>query len=116
MIPKSKKERKNFSITDLSELNIKKEANNQERKIAKAIGGINTIKSGGYIFDPADIRLEDSIVEVKNALKSKQIIIKEEMLGKLLKESNRVGKNPIMILNFPYSNLRIKKWIIIPYE
>lgn len=116
MIPKSKKERKNFSITELNDINIKKEANRQERKIAKKIGGKNTMKSGGFIFDPADIKLEDSIVEVKNVIKSKQLIIKEEMLEKLLKESSRVGKKPIMILNFPYSNLRIKKWVLIPYE
>lgn len=116
MIPQPKKQKQKFSLNNIDDINIKKVANKEEEKIAKLLGGRKTIKSGAVKFDPADISLADSIVEIKSALKQKQIIVKESMLNKLLKESMRVGKEPVMILNFSKSDLRIKKWILIPYE
>ena len=113
-----KEAKKKFSLKDFNEINssnVKKKSIQQERKVVKKINATLTAQSGAKLFDPADIRMVDSIVEVKSALKSKQIIITESMLGKLLSESARVGKNPVLMLNFPNSELRNKMWAMMPF-
>jgi hypothetical protein len=113
-----KKQTKSFSITD--EVNesskVKKFSNKEESKIAKSINASTTIQSGAYIFDPADVRLDDFVIEVKSAKTAKQIIVTEKILDKILNESARVGKNPMVMLNFPNTKLRKKKWVVVPYE
>lgn len=115
MIRLPKKEKQNFSLLNNS-INIKLEANKEEKKLAKLMNGKRTINSGSKLFDPADIKLDDYIIDLKTAFKQKQIIVNEKMLKKILSESDRVGKKPLIMLNFPNSKLRIKKWIIVPYE
>lgn len=114
----SKKELKpSFNIAKTKEeINIKKEANKAEKKVAQDISKIMTINSGAKLFDPTDLRVKDSRVEIKTAITAKQIIVTEKMLDKLLKQSARVGKNPVLLLNFQNSKLNIKKWILTPLE
>lgn len=111
--------KKTFSLKDsgiVDSSNVKRKSIQQERKVAKKINAVLTAQSGAKLFDPADIKLVDTIIELKSALKSKQIIITESMLQKLITEGSRVGKNPVLMLNFPVSKLRHKMWALIPFE
>lgn len=116
---KPKKDKKSFSIENkLNESgNQKIFSNRQEKKVAKKINAIPTVQSGSRLFDPADIRLTDYVIELKSVLKSKQVIVNEDMLEKILSESARVGKSPMIMLNFPNSKkLRKKIWILVPFK
>jgi len=112
-IPKNKV--KSFSLLD-KDSNVKKWANKQESKVAKALGARQTINSGVKLFDPADMKLGNNLIELKNAKDQKQIIVTVDMLKKLLAEASRVGKDAVLVLNFPNSDLRIKKWMVLPYD
>lgn len=115
MIRKPKKEKQNFSLLN-RDINVKLEANKQEKNISKLVNGKRTINSGVVFFDPADIKIDEYIIDLKSAIKQKQIIVNESMLNKIILEADRVGKKPLIMLNFPNSNLRIKKWLVVPYE
>lgn len=112
-IPKNKKQ--SFSLVN-KDKNVKVWANKQESKVAKALGARQTINSGVKLFDPADMKLGNNLIELKNAKTQKQIIVTVAMLDKLLSEASRVGKDAVLVLNFPNSNLRIKKWMVFPYD
>ena len=113
-LPKKRKE--SFSISSALPEDRKKFSNKEEKKIAKEIGGKRTVNSGAKFFDPADIKIEETLIEVKSAQTQRQIIITVDMLDKLITQANRVGKNPVLMLNFPNSKLRNKKWILVPYD
>lgn len=115
MIRLPKKEKQNFSLLN-DTINIKLESNKEEKKLAKLMNAKQTINSGAKLFDPADIKLDEYIIDLKTAFKQKQIIINEKMLSKIIVESDRVGKKPLLMLNFPNSKLKIKKWILIPFD
>jgi len=111
---KSKKDKKgSFEFNTPEE--TKTFANKEEKKIAKKIGGKQTINSGAIPFMPGDIYLGNYLIDVKSAKTSKQIIVSEDMLRKLEDDAGVEGKNPVLFLNFPNcEKLKNKQWVLLP--
>ncbi len=101
-----------------AEVTIKDFANKQEKKIAKDIKGKLTVNSGAKKFMPGDIYLGSDFIDVKSAKTSNQVIITVDMLNKLEQQAALMRKNPVLMLNFPNSNKRLKniQWVLIPLE
>jgi hypothetical protein len=107
MIPTPKKEKKLFSLSDRD--SIKKQANKQEKIIAKKLGAKQTPNSGSTPFLKGDMIKGDQVMDIKSALTTNSITITVDMLVKLEQDAIRVGKIPILLLNFPHAKGLIHK-------
>lgn len=111
MIKKPKKESKLFSLKNTE--SIKKFANNEEKKFVKESGTIKTPASGATTFLKGDSLDANNMYDLKST-KNSQIIITVDMLSKLEKDAFRVGKNPVLVLNFAGKNKLVNsKWYLI---
>lgn len=69
-------------------------SNNQEKKVAKAIGGRKTANSGATPFYKGDVTTDDFLLECKTKMSnSNSISIKKEWMNKLEEEAFAMGKN-----------------------
>lgn len=69
-------------------------SNNQEKKVAKAIGGRKTANSGATPFYKGDVTTDDFLIECKTKMSnSNSISIKKEWMDKLEEEAFAMGKN-----------------------
>lgn len=69
-------------------------SNNQEKKVAKAIGGRKTANSGATPFYKGDVITDDFLLECKTKMSnSNSISIKKEWMDKLEEEAFAMGKN-----------------------
>lgn len=69
-------------------------SNNQEKKVAKAIGGRKTANSGATPFYKGDVTTDDFLLECKTKMSdSNSISIKKEWMDKLEEEAFAMGKN-----------------------
>lgn len=105
-----KKAPKKF-VMGVNNKSIKMQANNAENDIVKVF---QTPNSGSVQGLKTDLFVGNACIDVKTALKAKQIIVSEDMLNKLLDDALEVNKEPVLLLYFPNSNLRQKKWVIRP--
>lgn len=65
----------------------------QEKAVAKSLGGRTTANSGATSFDKGDVVTEDILVECKTKVKtSEQITIKKEWIRKNREEAFAMGK------------------------
>lgn len=111
MIKKPKKEKILFSLKNAE--SIKKFANNEEKKFAKESGTIRTPASGATTFLKGDSLDSSNMYDLKST-KNSQIIVTVDMLRKLEKDAFRMGKNPVLVLNFVGKNkLTNSKWYLI---
>lgn len=111
-----KKPKQSFSLSNRGSESVKSFANKQERNFAKEIGGKTTPASGGTPHIKGDVLNTSKMFDLKSAKTSNQIIVTEKMLKKLLDDAMRVGRDPVLVLDFPNSELRYKKWVLIPKE
>lgn len=69
-------------------------SNQQEKKVAKAVGGKQTANSGATAFQKGDVTTKDWLIECKTKIKDCQsFTIKEEWLLKNEEEAFAMGKN-----------------------
>lgn len=108
----AKKPYKPHSISDVK--SVKFLANEEEKKLAKEIGGRQTINSGATIFDKGDVHYLDYCLDMKMTV-GKQIIVTEDMLTKMEQDAMDTHKTPAIVLNFSKSKkLRNTKWVLTP--
>ena len=102
MIPKKRKDQDNkkFSIS-------------REKHLAKKFGARRTPNSGATTHFKGDLITLGEIVDIKSA-KGSQIIITIAMLDKLVDDAFRMGREPVLMLDFPNSKLQNKQWILLP--
>jgi len=82
----------------------------KEKDIAKKIGGKRVYGSGNLWFEKGDIKLKDTLVEVKTTDK-KSISVKLSVLKKIEKEAYKSGRKPILILD-----IRGHRYIVVKLE
>jgi hypothetical protein len=102
MIPKSKKDK-----------NVKTFANAREKKLAKKLGAKLTPNSGSLTHFKGDLFTANELVDLKSTQKS-QIVITVSMLQKLVDDAFTMGREPVLVLDFPNSDLVNKQWILFP--
>lgn len=112
---KPKHDSKPYRITAKGSETVKSFSQKREGEFAKEIGGRLTPNSGSTPHTKGDVLSTDKMFDLKST-KSNQIIVTVSMLKKLLDDASRVGRDPVLVLDFPNSDLKNKKWICIPIE
>ena len=89
---------------------------NQEKQVAKRIGGKRTSNSGATLFSKGDIKTKDFLIECKTVTKEqKSFSIKKDWITKLKEEAFAMGKSSWAIsFNFGGENsIREENYYII---
>lgn len=85
-----------MSISSKFNKNTKVKSKKQEKRVAKCIGGKETVASGALYFQKADVREDTWLVECKTTANS-YYILKESIWDKITKEAHRDGlRYPLM--------------------
>lgn len=80
----------------------------QEKRVAKAIGGKQTVNSGATAFQKGDVKTDTFLVECKTSTKEKKSFsIKEDWLLKNEEEAFAMGRDSALCFDFgPSANKR----------
>jgi Holliday junction resolvase len=93
--------------------NVKKFANKREKKLSTDWGIKRTPNSGSLTHFKGDLFSNEQVIDVKST-KSKQVIVTTDMLEKLVDDASQMGRDPVLVLDFPNSKLVHKQWVLMP--
>ena len=105
----------NYPSFDKKPDSVKKKANNNEKKLAKKLGGFNQPCSGAIAGHEGDIKTAEYLYDDKMT-KHMSISLKYEDLQKLAKEALGLSREPVLILTFDSVKRGNKNFAVVPLD
>ncbi len=102
-----------MSLGRKDQKNVKRFANKREKRLADNLGVKRTPNSGSLPHFKGDLFSDNCTIDVKST-KGEQIKITVRMLEKLVNDAISMGRDPVLVLDFPNSKLTDKQWFLIP--
>lgn len=92
---------------------VKAQANAQEKKLAKKLGGIRQPQSGATDKHKGDIKLEDFLLDSKQTINN-SILVTTKDLVKICHEAHQDQRDPGLILTLNTPTHVPSEWAVIP--
>jgi len=96
-------------------LDKKTKINNQEKVLAKKLGGRRQINSGATAKEKGDVKTPDILYDSKSTIDSK-ITVTSEMLAKITYEARQVNRFPGLLLTLQVGLTVPAEWAMIPLD